>query len=91
LVEVTKVEVSEKRGTGRNGKPYLIREQLAWAQMGKEYPISMSVSLGDDDAPYQPGKYQITEECLFIDRYGQLAVGRVKLQRVAASAAAARA
>lgn len=86
LVEVTKVEVNEKRGTSRQGKPYVIREQNVWAQTGKEYPESMTVRLEDNDGPYQPGKYMVTEDCLYINQYGQLSVGRVKLQKVAAQA-----
>lgn len=83
LVDVTKVEVREKRGTSRQGKPYTIREQAVWAQTGKEYPESMTVRIEDGEPPYQPGRYVVSEDCLYINQYGQLAIGRVRLQKAA--------
>ena len=89
LVEITKVDVREKKGTSRKGQPFTIREQSAWADTGKEYPESFTVRLDDGDPPYQPGKYEVTEDCLYINQYGQLAVGRVKLEKVGTRKAAA--
>jgi hypothetical protein len=86
LVEITKVEVREKRATSRLGKPFLIREQAVWAKTGKEYPEAMRVRLEGDDPAYQPGKYMVTEDCLYINQYGQLTVGRVSLKKVDAQA-----
>jgi hypothetical protein len=78
-VEVHKTDVSERRGTSKRGSPYCIREQSAWAHTGLQYPELIKVSLEEGQAPYPPGEYFITEESIFVNQFGGLAFGRVKL------------
>lgn len=87
-VQVKSAEVSEKSGTGKNGRPYTIREQTVWIDLGEAYPEKMTVRLEDRDPPYSPGEYVITDECLYLDKYNSLSVGRVKLVPKAAGAIA---
>lgn len=85
-VEVKKVEVVEKTGTSTKGRPYTIREQLVWVDLGKDYPELMRVRLEQGDPAYQPGRYVISDEALYLDKYQQLSVGRIKLRPAVAAA-----
>lgn len=94
-IEVVSTSVDEKRGNAKaSGKPYLIREQAAYAVLTdregkpKKYPTEIKLSLGDDQAPYPPGDYMLSPACIYADEYGRLAIGRpvlVKLQKQAAA------
>ncbi|MCB1561414.1 MAG: hypothetical protein KDI75_10030 [Xanthomonadales bacterium] len=68
--------VHQKDGTSaRTGKPYTIREQDAWLDTGDSYPAKISITLGDNDWPFQPGEYIITNP-LQPGRFGRLEVPR---------------
>lgn len=93
-VQIEKVEVDDKRGTSqRTGKPYSIREQVAWGffcdQEGRPHPHPqrIRITLGDLQDPYPVGLYQIADESFFPDRFGQVTC-RVKLRPLTASSAA---
>jgi hypothetical protein len=86
--EVKETEVDVKQGvSGKTGKPYVIREQVAWGffcdQHGKPhpYPIRTRLMLEDSQEPYQPGIYTLAPESFYPDRFGQVAV-RAKLKPV---------
>jgi hypothetical protein len=86
--EVKSTQVVEKRGTARaSGKPYLIREQSAFIDVGKAYPVEMKISL-DDLAPLQPGVYELGKECIYVQRYGDLGVDASKARPVSVAPAA---
>jgi hypothetical protein len=87
LVEVKSADVATKRGMGRNNKPYEIREQTCWIDLGGAYPERMVVRLEGDSPPYQPGKYVVTDDALYLDKYNQLALGRITLRAQATAAA----
>lgn len=78
-VEVKSEEVQERRGTSKLGKPYVIREQHAYIDLGKAYPSEFRFNLDDQQRPYVPGRYVVDPKCLYIDRYGSLALGRIRL------------
>lgn len=82
LVEVKSSEVASKSGTSaRSGKPYQIREQSAYAVFpGKAYPVEIKFSLGDDQAPYEPGLYEIGPDSFFVGNFGQLMIGKLQLE-----------
>lgn len=88
-IEVKSPEVTEKNGvSAKTGKPYSIREQTAYASVfdkdGKPapYPVRISVQLEPNQPPYQPGAYQVDPRCIWVDRFGSLVLGRLKLQPV---------
>jgi hypothetical protein len=78
-IEVKSTNVQEKRGTSREGKQFHIREQSAYLDAGKAYPVEIKVPLDESAPPYPPGNYLVDPQCLYVDRYGQLALGRLKL------------
>tara|TARA_B100001146_G_C16069620_1_gene385845 strand:- start:468 stop:743 length:276 start_codon:yes stop_codon:yes gene_type:complete len=76
MIEITTSEVFVKSGTSkRTGQPYSIREQNGYMhKKGTPYPEKIKITLGDNDAPYQPGNYTLHPESFFVDRFGSLAV-----------------
>lgn len=83
-IEINSAEVRVKSGTSaRTGKPYSIREQEGYAHTfdrhGKpnQYPVRMTILLGDDQAPYAPGAYTLAPESLYTNRFGQLEISPV--------------
>lgn len=83
-IEIQSSEVKVKSGTSaRTGKPYNIREQAGFAfthaRDGKlnSYPVRMTISLGDDQAPYAPGIYQLAPESIYTNRFDQLEISPV--------------
>jgi len=78
-VEIKSEEVLQKSGTSKQGKPYRIREQHAYIDLGKAYPVEIRVPLDETSPPYTIGHYHVCPTCLYVDRYGQLALGRLKL------------
>ena len=78
-VEIKSTEIREKSGTSRLGKRFHIREQFGYIDLGKAYPTEICVSLAENAMPYAAGHYVIDPACLYVDHYGQLHLGRLKL------------
>ncbi len=79
-VEIKHAEVIEKAVRGRtDGREYLIREQLGYVDTGKPYPQEVRIPVENGREPYGPGKYTVDPSCLYVDRYGKLSLGRLKL------------
>jgi len=78
-IEVKSVALEQKTVTGKDGKQYVIREQDAWVDLGKAYPqaVRLSIELGKE--AYRPGNYALDPSCLYIDRFGKLSLGRLRL------------
>lgn len=76
-IEVKSAEVGTKSGVSRkNGKPYSIREQVAWLHNASDpYPQRCVLQLEDDQQPYGPGMYETAEE-LRVGSFGRLEVSR---------------
>lgn len=92
-IEVNSATFDAKNGvSARTGKAYSIREQEAWAFCtgpdGKPqpHPQRIKLALGDVQAPYQPGLYQLALASLYVDKYNQLAI-RARLAPLPAAAA----
>lgn len=69
-IEIASRDINEKRGTSKSGSPYLSESSGdTWISEG---PLS------NDAAPY--AKRMVDRECVFVDRYGNLAVGRLRLK-----------
>jgi hypothetical protein len=77
--EVNLAGITEKTVTGKDGKEYLIREQVGWVDLGKPYPQEVRIPIQKGRDKYEPGKYLIDPACLYVDRYGQLSLGRLRL------------
>lgn len=80
-VEIQSSEVTVKKGISKAGKQYEIREQSGYIALGKPYPVEFRFSLEFGSDPYPPGRYAIDSGCLYVNRFGQLALGRIRLLR----------
>jgi hypothetical protein len=79
-IEIKLADVMEKTVMARkDGRQCLIREQIGWIDIGKPYPQEVRIPVENGKEPYAPGKYTVDPACLYIDRYGKLALGRLRL------------
>ena len=78
-VEIRSAEVMQKTVRSKEGKEFLIRDQVGWADLGKAYPQEIRIPLESGSDPYRPGKYVVHGSCLYVDRYKNLSLGRLKL------------
>lgn len=96
-IEVKDGTVQTRSGvSAKTGKPYNIREQEAYAYVyGKDgkpapYPVRISLSLPDNGPGYNPGAYQLDPACIYVDRFGSLAIARPRLLPLVSQAAPAK-
>lgn len=83
-VIVKSTEVDTRKGNAkRTGKPYEMRTQHAWVDLGKAFPVEVRVTLGDDQAPFPPGEYTLTPQCFHTNQWNELAVTLQHMQKVA--------
>lgn len=93
-IEVKNSQVAERSGE-KNGKPWTIRNQTAWAytfdREGKanDYPLRIEIQLEKDQSAYAPGNYSVAPTSFMVGDYDKLALGRLALIPVTARAAAA--
>ena len=79
-IEIESSEVREARGENSRG-PWSIREQRAFADLGKRYPAEIRIRLPKDQQAYAPGSYELdVEKSVFVDGYGNLKLGAVALR-----------
>jgi hypothetical protein len=79
-VLVKDAAVSDRSGT-KNGKPWHMRTQVAWAQLpAKPYPVEISITLQGEQAAFAIGEYELGAECVWVSRYGELQfdIGKMK-------------
>jgi len=74
IIEVESTELKIKSGTSaRTGKPYQIREQIAYVHIPpNKYPQPIKITLEDDAMAYQPGKYMLDDRSFFVGRFDDL-------------------
>lgn len=83
-IEIESAEVKSKSGvSARTGKPYSMREQKGYAyttdQTGKpnKYPSTLTLTLRDEQPPYQPGLYTLAPASLYTNKFDQLEISPV--------------
>lgn len=76
-IEVKSTEVNTKAGNSkRSGKPYSIREQVAYLHVqGEAYPVRCVLVLEDGQEAYPAGMYETANE-LYVGDFGQLTASR---------------
>ena len=90
IVEVKSAELKIMEGVARRtGRPYKMVEQSGWVDLGKEYPVEMRWVLGDNQAPFAPGRYYLDASALYVDRNGALQISMKGLKAVPQPQAAA--
>lgn len=77
-IEITDNEVHSREITSKkDGKKYTFFTQKGWLHNGvSQYPTPLSVPLGRDGAPYNPGLYFLSPESLYSDRFDNLSIAR---------------
>jgi hypothetical protein len=94
-IEVKGTEVSTRNGFRKDGSPWSMRTQEAYAftfdANGRErpYPERISLQLDDDQAPYNVGLYNLLPMSIYVGEFGRLMCGRPQLSPIAANAAKA--
>lgn len=81
-VEVKKVTVTiesdklhVRSGISQKGKPYTIREQEAYIDLGKRFPVETKLNLDEEQPAWPPGEYDIDViASLYVDRFGGMAI-----------------
>lgn len=82
-IQVKDTAVSERRGNAkRTNKPYVMRTQSAWVDLGKAFPVEVRVTLGDDQAPFPVGDYTLATQCFHTNQWGELAVTLQHMQPI---------
>lgn len=77
--------VSTQSGTAkRTGKPYSMRSQSAWVEMGKPFPVEVKVTLGDDQLPFALGEYTLSSQCFRVNQYNELTLDLRHMKAAAA-------
>jgi hypothetical protein len=90
-ITIDSTEVAERSGTSAQGKPYRIRTQTVYADLGKRYPSEVRIRLKDDAPAYAKGDYDIDlSHSVYVSKYGSLALSE-ELVLTPAKPAAARA
>ena len=82
-IEVKEAKVERKRITRKAGGQIDIGEQRAYVDLGKPYPteIVIPIDVEAGQMPYDAGKYHLDQSCFYVDRFGKLCLGRLKLQK----------
>lgn len=85
VIEIQSTDVTTKSGkSARTGKDYSIREQKGYAFFpGKPYPTEVRFALDDNSPAYAQGRYTLHPDSFTVDRFGGLAIGRMKLVSIA--------
>ncbi len=87
-VEVKSRDVSTKNVVARKtGKPFVIHEQIGYVELDKPYPLEVRIPVESPDKPYAPGTYLVDPSCIYVSRFGQLQLGRLKLSRISVGGA----
>ncbi len=73
IIEVHSTFIHERSGTSAKQRPYTLREQEVWVQIGDApYPQKSKVMLDEGQAPYAVGKYSLHERSFSIGQYDRL-------------------
>ena len=95
IFEVHSTKVHERSGvSARTQKPYTLREQEAWVQIGDApYPQRTKIMLHDGQIAYAVGKYELDDRSFSVGRFDAFQVDPVlvPLPQVAGQGAQAKA
>jgi len=82
-IEITDDTVNTQTGKSRDGKDYMIRSQHGYIDLGKTYPVEITISLESEQRPYPKGVYALDmASSLYVGKYGRLTLGRLNLVQV---------
>ena len=85
-IEIVNQEFEQISGTDRNGRPFNMRKQQAYASLeGQKYPTAIMITLGENQQPWPVGMYEVGGGSFYVDRYGQLALAKTLQLRALSS------
>ena len=84
-IEIRDQKVENFSGTSsKTGKPFSMNKQEGYCHMdGQPYPQRIEITLDDKSTGFPPGMYQMEETSFYVNRFGQLSIGTLKLKRIA--------
>ncbi len=85
-IEIKSDRVDEYHGQ-KDGRQFVIRNQTGWLHVdgSQDYPERVKVRIDDGQPPYAPGMYLIADESYYINRFGSLQLGALRLVPLAKS------
>jgi len=83
-VEIKSTEVAEHSGTDKGGRPYVIRKQHGYLDVGKAYPVEVAIRLDVKQEPFKPGWYVLGPRCFYVRQFGEVGVDLSKMEPVRA-------
>jgi hypothetical protein len=102
-VEIKSTEVMNRNFVYKTGEKVgqqgVIHTQEGWAytvdQSGKPHPypqrITLNLDVEDGQQPYPVGAYQVSLASFYVGKYGDLVMGRIKLEPIVAEASSKKA
>jgi hypothetical protein len=69
-------------------RPFTIREQTAYVTLqlpggvAEKHPSKMVIALDREQKPYEAGYYSLSAESLYVNKYGHLDIGRMRLRPI---------
>lgn len=82
-IEVKSVATTKKSGVAKaTGKPFEITEQEGWIDFPSGERRRVKIALEDGANPYPIGAYGLSDESFFVNGFGGLEIGRLRLQAV---------
>ena len=68
-IEVKSEKITEINGISqKTGRPYAMRKQTGWLDLGKDYPSEVELNLEANQPPYKAGFYILAPESFYVDR-----------------------
>ena len=71
-ISIESSDVVEKNGTKKDGSPFSLRLQEAWAYLGLAHPQRIELPIWKEDVPYEVGEYTLDPASFQVSRYGNL-------------------
>lgn len=76
-IEIQDASVNVREFTRKEtGELMQFREQTAYAFLSGPYPERITLNLGPQDQPYQPGTYQLDSQSIMVNKYRGLEFAR---------------
>ena len=79
-VEIKSTEVAEHSGTDKAGRPFLIRKQHGYLDVGKAYPVEVAIRLDVGQEPFKPGFYVLGPRCFYVRQFGEVGCDLSKME-----------
>lgn len=75
-IVVESAELREKNGKKKDGSPFSLRTQEAWAYLGRAHPERIELSIWSDQSAYDVGEYTLDPASFMVNRFQGLELRR---------------